>query len=268
MTYVNLYSIMIRHGGRWDSSGIPREFGIDGIMYDATIKNKGLVEAITKQLMIDTSSNNVEIRYIISDRCPIMIILNDTSVKVYLEQKKTIVDFFLKYSFYYLICVVEDSTWFLRSFRINKSKVFKIKKYCDIHTCSIKDQVYGRRQRMTKVVAGLIVGNYVDTKRIYTPNDIVSDMMREHGTSLDYHQAWRAKIKAVNMLRGDPTESYQKIPGYLYMLKKYYPGSVISWEKTEENRFLYSFVALDASIRRWEYCRSIIVVDGAALKSL
>ncbi|KAM3266019.1 hypothetical protein P3L10_003013 [Capsicum annuum] len=333
---------MIRHGGRWDSSGIPRDFEIDGIMYYAMTKNKGLVEAITKQLMIDTSSNNVEIRYIISDRCPTMVILNDTSVKVYLEQKKTIVDFFLKYSlyviildksdslihqikgaivcvgkkcsnekneqrrklfskecvrligispdfeefeeervdiisdvtniniaqYYYLICVVEDSTWFLLSFRINKSKIFKIRKYCDIHTCSIKDQVYGRRQRMTKVVAGLIVGNYVDTKRIYTPNDIVSDMMREHGTSLDYHQAWRAKIKAATMLRGDPTESYQKIPGYLYMLKKYYPGSVVSWEKTEENRFLYSFVALDASIRRWDYCRSIVVVDGAAPKSL
>ena len=70
---------------------------------------------------------------------------------------------------------------------------------------------------MKKVVAGLVLGNYVDTKRIYTPNDIVSDMMREHGISLDYHQAWRAKIKAVKILRGDPTKSYQKhkirIPG-------------------------------------------------------
>ncbi|XP_047249905.1 uncharacterized protein LOC124885699 [Capsicum annuum] len=169
---------------------------------------------------------------------------------------------------YYLICVVEDCTWFLRSFRINNSNIFKIRKYYDIHTYSIKDQVYERRQGMTKVVAGLILGNYVDTKRIYTPNDIVSDMMREHGISLDYHQAWRAKIKAVKILRGDPTESYQKIPGYLYMLKKHYRGSVVNWKKTEENRFLYAFVALDASIRGWKYCRSIVVVDGAALKSL
>ncbi|KAM3397202.1 hypothetical protein P3S68_000714 [Capsicum galapagoense] len=97
--------------------------------------------------------------------------------------------------------------------RINKLKIFKILKYCDIHTYSIKDQVYARRQGMTKVVAGPILGNYVDTKRIYTPNDIVSDMMREHGILLNYHQAWRAKIKAVNILRDDLTQSYQKIPG-------------------------------------------------------
>ncbi|KAM3361319.1 hypothetical protein P3S68_016173 [Capsicum galapagoense] len=70
------------------------------------------------------------------------------------------------------------------------------------------------------------------------------------------------------MLRGDPAKSYQKIPGYLYMLEKHYPGSVVSWKKTEKNRFLYAFVALDASIRGWEYCRPIVVVDGAALKSL
>ncbi|KAM3375233.1 hypothetical protein P3S68_013947 [Capsicum galapagoense] len=358
-----------------DEIRIPRYFEIDEIMYDATTKYKGLVEAIATQLMIATSVNNLEIRYIISDRCPTMIIHNDTSVQVYLEQKKTIVDFFLKYplyvtildksdgvihqtegaivcvgqqcskekneqkrklfskdcfrligispnfeefeeervdiicyvtniniavkqtykdkqtlvnvmelyafmkqfsyrterssgSSYYLVCVVEDCTWFLHSSRINKSKIFKIKKYCDIHTCSIKDLVYARLQGMTKVIARLILGNYVDTKRIYTPSDIVFDMMREHGISLDYHQAWQVKTKAVKILRGDPTESYQKISGYLYMLKKHYPGSVVTWKKVEENRFLYAFVALDASIREWKYCRPIVVVDGAALKSL
>ncbi|KAM3302115.1 hypothetical protein P3S67_016617 [Capsicum chacoense] len=93
-------------------------------------------------------------------------------------------------------------------------------------------------------------------------------MKREHGVSLNYHQAWRAKIKVVNILRGDPTESYLKIPGYLYILEKHYPESVVSWKKTEENKFLYAFVALDAFIRGWKYCRPIIVVDVAALKSL
>ncbi|PHT59604.1 hypothetical protein CQW23_01967 [Capsicum baccatum] len=125
-----------------------------------------------------------------------------------------------------------------------------------------------RNDKNDSRTVGLIVGNYVDTKRIYTPNDIVSDMMREHGISLDYHQAWHAKTKAVNMLCSDPTESYQRILGYLYMLEKHYPGSVISWEKIKENRFLYAFVALDASIHGWEYCRPIVVVDEATLKSL
>ncbi|KAF3667489.1 hypothetical protein FXO38_08569 [Capsicum annuum] len=81
-------------------SGKPRDFGIDGIMYDATTKYKGLVEAIATQLMIDTSANTLEIRFIISDRCPSMVIHNDTSVQVYLEQKTLVADFFLKYPLY------------------------------------------------------------------------------------------------------------------------------------------------------------------------
>ncbi|KAF3615539.1 hypothetical protein FXO38_33736 [Capsicum annuum] len=93
---------------------------------------------------------------------------------------------------------------------------------------SIQDQVYARRQGMTKVVAGLILDNYVDTKRIYTPNDIVSDMMREHVISLDYHQARLAKIKEFKMLCGDPIESYQKIPVDGAALKSLYDGTMLT----------------------------------------
>ncbi|WMV19732.1 hypothetical protein MTR67_013117, partial [Solanum verrucosum] len=47
-------------------------------------------------------------------------------------------------------------------------------------------------------------------------------------------QAWRAKEKAIKLVRGDPAESYAKLP--------------------------------EACIRGWEYCRPIVVVDGAALR--
>ncbi|PHT31915.1 Subtilisin-like protease SBT5.4 [Capsicum baccatum] len=82
------------------ATGKSRDFGIDGIMYDATTKYNGLVEAIATQLMIDTSANTLEIRYIISDRCLSMVIHNDTNVQVYLEQKKIV---FLKYPLYVTI---------------------------------------------------------------------------------------------------------------------------------------------------------------------
>ncbi|XP_060206278.1 uncharacterized protein LOC132633916 [Lycium barbarum] len=108
---------------------------------------------------------------------------------------------------------------------------------------------------------------YEDPKRVYTPKDIASDMRKQHGLTMTYMQAYRAKEKALNKLRGDPTESYNKLPSYFYILEKTYSGSVVSLEKTAEDRFLYAFVALELCIRGWEYCRPIVVVDGTHLKS-
>ncbi|XP_015081858.2 uncharacterized protein LOC107025600 [Solanum pennellii] len=79
-------------------------------------------------------------------------------------------------------------------------------------------------------------------------------------------QAWRAKEKAMKFMRGDPTESYAKLPGYAYILEQHISWIVLKIEKKECDKFLYTFVALEACIRGWEYCRPIVVVDGACLK--
>ena len=52
----------------------------------------------------------------------------------------------------------------------------------------------------------------------------------------------------------------------MYILKQTYPGSVVKVKRIECDKFLYTFVALEACIRGWEYCRPIVVVDGAGLK--
>ncbi|XP_060187673.1 uncharacterized protein LOC132616919 [Lycium barbarum] len=108
---------------------------------------------------------------------------------------------------------------------------------------------------------------YEDPKREDTPKDIASDMRKQHGLTMTYMQAYRAKEKVLNMLREDPTESYNKLPTYFYTLEKTCPGSVVSLEKTAEDRFLYAFVALEPCITGWEYCRPTVVVDGTHLKS-
>ncbi|KAM3306539.1 hypothetical protein P3S67_013409 [Capsicum chacoense] len=45
------------------------------------------------------------------------------------------------------------------------------------------------------------------------------------------------------------------------------PGSYTRQHKIEDNHFMYAFVALNASIKGWEYCMPTIVVDGTFLKS-
>ncbi|KAH0712467.1 hypothetical protein KY289_008426 [Solanum tuberosum] len=80
-------------------------------------------------------------------------------------------------------------------------------------------------------------------------------------------KAWRAKEKAIEILRGKPRDSYGKLPSYLYMVKHTNPGSVTRLEKTDDGRFLYAYLALYASIKGLEYCMPVVVVDGSFLKA-
>ncbi|XP_019241251.1 PREDICTED: protein FAR1-RELATED SEQUENCE 5-like [Nicotiana attenuata] len=80
-------------------------------------------------------------------------------------------------------------------------------------------------------------------------------------------QAWRTKEKALEFLRGHPADSNIKFPSYLYILEKTYPGSVVKLKKTDDDCFLYVFVAICTSISGWKYCRPVVVVDGTFLKS-
>ncbi|XP_070050472.1 uncharacterized protein [Nicotiana tomentosiformis] len=117
------------------------------------------------------------------------------------------------------------------------------------------------------VVGSMVMPKYADPKTIYTPKDIQTDMLSDHGVNLIYMQVWRAKEKALEFLRGHPTDSYSRLPSYLYILEKTYLGSVVKLQKTEDDCFLYAFVALSTSIKGWEHCRSVVVVDGTFLKS-
>ena len=49
------------------------------------------------------------------------------------------------------------------------------------------------------------------------------------------------------------------------MLKATNPRSIIDLDMKEDHSFFYVFMALDASIKDWKYCRHIVVVDGILL---
>ncbi|XP_060200439.1 uncharacterized protein LOC132628691 [Lycium barbarum] len=88
----------------------------------------------------------------------------------------------------------------------------------------------------------------------------------ENSNSISYTIAYRAKEKAMTELRGEPADLYKKLPAYVYILDKTYPGSHIRMHKSPENEFLYLFVALYAFIKGFDCCRPIVVVDGSHLK--
>ncbi|XP_019235650.1 PREDICTED: uncharacterized protein LOC109215978 [Nicotiana attenuata] len=110
-----------------------------------------------------------------------------------------------------------------------------------MHSCPLKDRSYAQRQATAKLIGSLLTDKYKDPKTIYTPNDIIGDMNKQYGLQMTYMQAWRSKEYAVQVLRGNPSESYEKLPSYFYMLVLTNPMSV--------------------------YCKPVVVVDGTFLKS-
>ncbi|XP_016459416.2 uncharacterized protein LOC107782974 [Nicotiana tabacum] len=146
---------------------------------------------------------------------------------------------------YCLICVAENCKWHFKATSINDSVIFKIRSFSRQHTCSLLDETFIQRKCTAAVVGSMVVPKYCDPKTVYTPKDIQTDVLSEHGLNLSYMQAWRAKEKALQFLRGNPSDSYSKqLPKYFYILEETYPGFVVKLKKAADDCFLYAFVAL------------------------
>nr|XP_016494604.1 PREDICTED: uncharacterized protein LOC107813810 [Nicotiana tabacum] len=148
---------------------------------------------------------------------------------------------------YTLLCISEDCEWRFKASSINESQMFKVRELNDKHTSPLKDKVYEQRQASSSLIGGIIKSKFTNHKRKYTPKDIINDVKSDFGVDVSYMLAWRAKEKAMNFLRGEPVDSYNKLPGYLYTPDMTYPGSHIRMG--------------------FDHYRPIVVVDGSHLKS-
>ncbi|XP_060190798.1 uncharacterized protein LOC132620107 [Lycium barbarum] len=151
---------------------------------------------------------------------------------------------------YTLVCVSEECDWKFRASSVGKSEMFWVREFRDKHTCPLKDKVYSQHHAKSWFIGGIVKPKVANHKRKYTPNNIAEDVRNDLGMDVSYMVAWRAKEKAMKDLMGEPSDSYKKLPGYLYITDKTYPGSHIRMRKSDENEFL-----------------PIVVVDGSHLKT-
>ncbi|XP_062088650.1 uncharacterized protein LOC133795208 [Humulus lupulus] len=113
----------------------------------------------------------------------------------------------------------------------------------------------------------MIKHKFTDIKTKYTAADIVRDLKHDHEVQVKYSKAWRSREKAIEKVRGKAAESYAELPSYFYMLHHTNIGSYIELKADEDGKFLYAFVALNASIKGWNYCVPVVIVDGTFFKS-
>ncbi|XP_022861119.1 uncharacterized protein LOC111381558 [Olea europaea var. sylvestris] len=164
---------------------------------------------------------------------------------------------------YVVRCSQEGCSWICRSSKWDKTDLFKIRKIGS-HTCASNVVLGSHRQVTTAVVSSRIKYKYISSSTIYTPKDICNEMLHTFRVYLNYTKAWRCCEQTLKMIRGDPTESFSRIPSFFYMLQQKNPGTVTYLEIDSHNRFKYCFMALGASIRGWPHCRPVIV-DGTYL---
>ncbi|XP_060210399.1 uncharacterized protein LOC132637305 [Lycium barbarum] len=125
--------------------------------------------------------------------------------------------------------------------------MFKVREFVDKYTCPLKDKVYSCNQASRRFIPSIIKPKITNYKRKYTPKDIADDVKNEFGVDVNYMKAYRAKEKAMTKLRGEPADSYKKLPAYVYILDKTYPGSHGSHLKQEYNGTFVSASTLDGA---------------------
>ncbi|XP_062112873.1 uncharacterized protein LOC133824028 [Humulus lupulus] len=168
---------------------------------------------------------------------------------------------------YNIICLDKNCKWSIRASRNGTTKSFFIRKYYKIHTCSLEIRFGDQQQATSKLIGKYIKPKFLNLKTTCTPLDIRGDLNDRYSIKMNYMKAWRSKEHALNELRGNAKESYNLIPSYLYMIQKTNPGTIVDIEKGEDDSLLFLFMVLNASLRGWEKCKPIIVIDGTFLKS-
>ncbi|XP_047265782.1 uncharacterized protein LOC124897189 [Capsicum annuum] len=214
-----------------------------------------------KNFITDCKNTEIMVSQIYKDKETLVSIMarhaitNEFNTKAKLSEKKS----------YVLICRNEDCKWVTKSSCMNESELFVIKTLVSEHSCSLRDRVLNNVVATTNFVSEFTTPKLINHKRIHTPADIIKEMKDVYGVEINYMKAWRAKEKVIVMLRGGPTDGYRKMPCYIYMLNQLYPQSHIQMHKAVDNEFKYLFIVLRPMIRSFEFCRPIIVVDGAHL---
>ncbi|XP_047264204.1 uncharacterized protein LOC124896640 [Capsicum annuum] len=271
----SLVPIMLQYGEEWLSDVQFEKFTINGLLLNSDCR-----ESLIGNL-IETSPTAIQVHPIpISD-----YIIEDEEMKEQTESiikdplyrdveqgqlywdKNTISSVMKHYAIHGRFQFKVKRSSLSRSSSQQNSEVFIVTKFVDDHTCPITDRMLSQWHATSLTITKLVKHNFINLKSTYSPAEIMEEMRNLYGIKMNYKKAYRAKEKALELVRGSLHESYAKLPAYLYMVNTINPGSFTRLHKMEDNHFLYVFVMLSTLIRGWRYCMPTIVVDGTFLKS-
>ncbi|KAJ9540662.1 hypothetical protein OSB04_027168 [Centaurea solstitialis] len=165
-------------------------------------------------------------------------------------------------------CVHENCDWRIYAACIGGSTMFQVRTMNDVHTCSRTQLHPAHRQANRRVLSHVLMDKSGDVRRNLRAAEIMTDMKAQHKINISYWQAWRAKWQAINMIEGDPEDSFTRLPLYFYNVELNNPGTHTRIVVGNDGRFVSCFFALGCSIRTFRsgLLRKVLIIDGAHLK--
>ncbi|KAJ9561851.1 hypothetical protein OSB04_007011 [Centaurea solstitialis] len=169
---------------------------------------------------------------------------------------------------YEAICAQKNCGWRIYASCLGGSTMFQVQTLNDVHTCSRTQMHSAHRNTSRRVLSHLLLDKTGDVRRDLRAADIIKDMKAQHKINVSYWQAWRAKWQAINMIEGDPEDSFTRLPLYFYNLELNNPGTQTRIVVGNDGRFVSCFCALGCSIVTFRsgLLRKVIIIDGAHLK--
>ena len=166
---------------------------------------------------------------------------------------------------YEILCKSVDCQWRVYARSVKGSSLFRIRSANLVHDC------FGMHHLSHQNMSSSFITETIREKLVgqpeYSPADIVKDMKTQFGVQINYFKAWRAKEDALLQINGTHESAYGLLPKYCSDLQQANPGSIISLECTEENKFKCIFVSFGASGQGFAHCRLLLGLDGTHLKS-
>lgn len=169
-----------------------------------------------------------------------------------------------------LECCSAACPWRVYAVRLKDADVFEVRKVIPEHVCSVDDRGGYQSQATAAVIGELMKGKFGVSGSGPKPRDIRHMMRGDHDVSISYWKAWRSRDVAMENTKETDASSYAKLADYLNKLVTANPGTIVDLftepHQTGGHKFKYLFVALDASIKGYEFMRKVVVVDGTHLK--
>lgn len=163
-------------------------------------------------------------------------------------------------------CKAASCPWRIHASKLAKTQKVRVRKITNIHTCVgiVKDNEHplATRQWVVSTIKDMLRDNPQ-----YKTIDIISDLYRDYGVSLKYHQARRGKDIAKEELQVSHLESFSQLPSYCERIRETNPGSHVTLTKMGDSGFQRLFISFQASQYGFEHgCRPLIFLHGTSLK--
>ncbi|GMJ02163.1 MUSTANG 7 [Hibiscus trionum] len=161
-------------------------------------------------------------------------------------------------------CKAEGCPWFIVAPKLSTTKLYRIKKMNDTHTCGVGSI----RASASRILIASIVKEKLRDTPTCKPKEIIDDIRRDFGIELSYAQAWGGIEAALEEVQGSHRKAYNQLPLLCEKILETNPGSAAILNTKEDLSFHRIFVAFHASIYGFEIgCRPLLFLDCTSLKS-